>query len=220
MSLMERVSTLLRANLNDLFAKSEDPEKLAQQLVHDMQDQLVQVKTKVAIAIAAQHALSKKQSAEQAQQATWHRKAELAVARNDDTLARTALERALTHERMAQALAHQHTDQSAEVDALRAAYTRLDHKLTETRNRVELLTLQLRRNRAASKAAQSLSQPTGPPPQPTTLTRLAARAEQAEAEAHTARALLSLAAHDPLEDRPAAQEDAIEALLRDLKSKR
>jgi phage shock protein A len=60
MALLERVGTLLRANINDLIEKAEDPEKLAKQLVLDMENQLLQVKTQVAIAIADQHLLEKK----------------------------------------------------------------------------------------------------------------------------------------------------------------
>ena len=60
MALLERVGTLLRANVNDLISRAEDPEKLARQLVLDMENQLLQVKTQVAIAIADQHLLQKK----------------------------------------------------------------------------------------------------------------------------------------------------------------
>ena len=61
MALMERVATLVRANLNDLIDKAEDPEKMMKQVILDMQNQLMQVKTQVAIAIADQHLLIKKQ---------------------------------------------------------------------------------------------------------------------------------------------------------------
>ena len=57
MALLERVSTLVRANLNDLIDKAEDPEKMIKQVTLDMQNQLLQVKTQVAIAIADQHLL-------------------------------------------------------------------------------------------------------------------------------------------------------------------
>ena len=60
MALLERVGTLLRANINDLIEKAEDPEKIAKQLVLDMENQLLQLKTQVAIAIADQHLLQKK----------------------------------------------------------------------------------------------------------------------------------------------------------------
>ena len=61
MALLERVSTLVRANLNDLIDKAEHPEKMIKQVIIDMQNQLLQVKTQVAIAIADQHLLEKKQ---------------------------------------------------------------------------------------------------------------------------------------------------------------
>ena len=59
MALMERVTTLLRANLNDLIDKAEDPEKMLKQLVLDMENQFLQVKTQVAIALADQHCWKK-----------------------------------------------------------------------------------------------------------------------------------------------------------------
>jgi len=61
MALLERVSTLIRANINDLVDKAEDPEKMIKQVILDMQNQRLQGKTQVAIAIADQHLLEKKQ---------------------------------------------------------------------------------------------------------------------------------------------------------------
>ena len=145
MALLERVSTLLRANINDVLSKAEDPEKLARQLLLDMENQLMQVKTQVAIAIADQHLLLKKKTAQDDLVAQWNRKAEYAVAKHQDDLARAAIERSLLHQRMAEGLAEQHVDQTAETETLRAAYTRLQQKLTETQARVELLSHQLRR---------------------------------------------------------------------------
>ena len=60
MTLLDRVSTLLRANLNDLVEKAEDPERMLKQIVLDMENQFMQVKTQVAIAIADHHLLDKK----------------------------------------------------------------------------------------------------------------------------------------------------------------
>ena len=79
MALLERVSTLVRANLNDLIDKAEEPEKMIKQVILDMQNQLLQVKTQVAIAIADQHLLEKKQKENEDKVAEWMRKAELAV---------------------------------------------------------------------------------------------------------------------------------------------
>ena len=79
MALLERVSTLIRANLNDLIDKAEDPEKMIKQVILDMQNQLLQVKTQVAIAIADQHLLEKRRKENEEKTADWMRKAELAV---------------------------------------------------------------------------------------------------------------------------------------------
>src|SRR5262249_34241350 len=100
MALLERVSTLIRANLNDLIDKAEDPEKMLKQVIQDMETQLMQVKTQVAIAIADQHVLEKKTQDNQDSHAQWIRRAEMAVDKKDDGLARSAIERAMTYQTM------------------------------------------------------------------------------------------------------------------------
>jgi phage shock protein A len=96
MALLERVATLIRANLNDLVDKAEDPEKMIKQLILDMQNQLLQVKTQVAVTIADQHLLMKKRQEHEQSAEEWVRKAELAVTKGQDDLARAALERSMT----------------------------------------------------------------------------------------------------------------------------
>src|SRR5215813_3389738 len=93
MAVLERVATLVRANLNDLIDRAEDPEKMIKQVILDMENQLLQVKTQVAISMADQHMLQKKHQEQQDKAADWMRKAELAVDKNADDLARAALER-------------------------------------------------------------------------------------------------------------------------------
>src|SRR5215467_6504616 len=112
MALLERVSTLIRANLNDLIDKAEDPEKMIKQVILDMQNQLLQVKTQVAIAIADQHLLAKKQKESEEKATEWRRKAELAVDKREDDLARAALERSLSYHSMAGNFKQQVEDQS------------------------------------------------------------------------------------------------------------
>src|SRR5215469_8143314 len=101
MALLERVSTLVRANLNDLIDQAEDPEKMIKQVILDMQNQLLQVKTQVAIAMADQHVLDKKRKENSDSEADWMRKAELAVDKKQDDLARAALERAVSYKQLA-----------------------------------------------------------------------------------------------------------------------
>src|SRR6516165_9370084 len=119
MALLERVATLVRANLNDLIDKAEDPEKLIKQVILDMQNQLLQVKTQVAIAIADQHLLMKKQQENEAASTDWVRKAELAVDKKQDDLARAALERSMTAKQVAGSFAEQIADQTAQVEELK-----------------------------------------------------------------------------------------------------
>jgi phage shock protein A len=221
MALLERVSTLLRANLNDLLDKAEDPEKLSKQILLDMENQLLQVKTQVAIAIADQHRLQKLQKEHEDQRADWRRKAELAVSKGQDDLARAALERSLSHRHLAEGFASQHRDQGTEAETLRSAYAKLQQKLTETKARVELLIAQHRRNRAAAKAdATQNVLANGQASQK--LARLNARVTAEESTASTNRTMLAIASHDTLEDRfhSLEQEDQIEALLLELKENR
>ena len=91
MALLERVSALIRANLNDLVDRAEDPHKMLKQVILDMQNQMLQVKTQVAIAIADEHLLRKKQSENEMKHAEWMRKAEVAVDKKQEDLARAAL---------------------------------------------------------------------------------------------------------------------------------
>ena len=152
MALLERVGTLLRANINDLISKAEDPEKLAKQLVLDMENQLLQVKTQVAIAIADQHLLHKKKKEHEDAMQEWHRKAELAVSRQQDDLARAALGRSLSHQNLANSFTQQLEDQTAEAETLRSAFAKLQQKLEETQSTFEMLIAQHRRARVAGKA--------------------------------------------------------------------
>src|ERR1044072_8403380 len=91
MALLERVATLMRANLNDLVDRAEDPEKMIKQVILDMQNQYIQVKTQVAIAIPDLHLLEKKKQENVDKHGEWMRKAELAVDKRKDDLARAGL---------------------------------------------------------------------------------------------------------------------------------
>ena len=221
MALMERVATLLRANVNDMIDRAEDPEKMIKQLLLDMENQLLQVKTQVAIAIADQHLLEKKAAEQESTSQSWRSKAELAVSKGEDELARLALERSLSHEAMASGFRNQVAEQTAEADALRTTYNKLQGKLKETEAQCELLVAEHRRARMVGKAtAAQRSAENGADrlERHTTLGRLKARTVNTEAENHASRALLP---GDSLEDKFAKLErdERVERLLGELKSK-
>ncbi len=121
MALLERVSTLVRANLNDLIDKAEDPEKMIKQVTLDMQNQLLQVKTQVAIAIADQHLLEKKKKENDEKVVEWMRKAELSVDKKQDDLARASLERVESYRELSANFQQQVDDQKAQVENLKTA---------------------------------------------------------------------------------------------------
>src|SRR5216117_1793493 len=152
MALLERVSTLVRANLNDLIDRAEHPEKMIKQVILDMQNQLLQVKTQVAIAIADQHLLEKKQKENEDKVAEWMRKAELAVDKKQDDLARAALERVESYRDLSDGFGQQVTDQKAQVENLKTALRQLEQKLTEAQAKSDPLIAQHRRARAVGKA--------------------------------------------------------------------
>ena len=217
MALLERVSTLVRANLNDLIDKAEHPEKMIKQVILDMENQLLQVKTQVAIAIADQHLLEKKQKENEDKVAEWTRKAELAVDKKQDDLARVALERTESYRDLAAGFGQQVIDQKAQVENLKTALRQLEQKLTEARAKADLLMAQHRRARAVGKASEA-KMAGGNGSSAAAFDRMKCKVAHSEA---TAQAKSELAADD-VEDRLAAleKEDRIEQLLAEMKARR
>ncbi|MGH9501156.1 MAG: PspA/IM30 family protein [Terriglobales bacterium] len=216
MALLERVSTLVRANLNDLIDKAEHPEKMIKQVITDMHNQLLQVKTQVAIAIADQHLLEKKRKENEDKVAEWMRKAELAVDKKQDDLARVALERTESYRELTEGFAQQVIDQKAQVENLKTALRQLEQKLTEAEAKADLLIAQHRRARAVGKASDAKM--AGGNGAGAAFDRMKRKVAHADA---LSQAKSELAADD-VEGRLAAleKEDKIEQLLADLKSRR
>jgi len=161
MALLDRVATLVRANLNDLVDRAENPEKMLKQVILDMENQFIQVKTQVAIALADLHLLEKRKRENADKHAAWMRKAELAVDKKDDELARAALERAMSFQQLTDSFEKQIADQEVQVEALKSALKKLELKLSEARGKADLLIAQHRRSRAVSRAADAQITPTG-----------------------------------------------------------
>jgi len=217
MALLERVSTLVRANLNDLIDKAEDPEKMIKQVILDMQNQLLQVKTQVAIAIADQHLLENKQKENDEKVAEWMRKAELAVDKKQDDLARAALLRVESYREMTDSFAQQVADQKAQVENLKTALRQLEQKLSEAQAKADVLIAKNRRARALGKASDARMH-MGDDSKAAAFDRMKRKVAHNEA---VSQAKAEIAADD-VEGRLAAleKEDRIDQLLADLKSKR
>jgi len=153
MALLERVGTLLRANLNDLIDRAENPETMIRQIILDMENQLMQVKTQVAISIADLHLLEKKRDESNQERADYMRRAGLAVGKQNDALARTALERSLDAKKRAESYDQQIADQKVQVENLKSALQKLESKLADARAKSDVLIAKHHRARSASKAA-------------------------------------------------------------------
>lgn len=213
MALLERVSTLLRANLNDMIDKAEDPAKMLKQLVLDMENQLLQVKTQVAIAVADQHLLEGKKKEHEEAMASWRKKAELALSRNDEPLARAALERSLQSEQLLTGYSQQLEDQRVETETLREHYRLLQSKLADTSAQAELLLQQHRRTKQSITRARGIDAERA-------LAKMRNALLYQEANRAAAQTVESVAA-TTIEDRfhTIEREERIEELLRDLKGK-
>jgi phage shock protein A len=155
MALLERVSTLLRANLNDLIDRAEDPDKMVKQIILDMENQLMQVKTQIAISVTDLHLLRKKRDECLAESQDYVRKAELAVAKQNDGLARAALDRSIDAKRRGEAFEQQIADQTVQVDSLKSALQRLGSKLADAQAKSEVLIARHHRARASGRAAEA-----------------------------------------------------------------
>jgi len=217
MALLERVSTLIRANLNDLVDKAEDPEKMIKQVILDMENQLLQVKTQVAISIADQHVLEKKLAETTESEKQWMHRAELALDKKDEALARAALERAMSYRNMAAGFTQQVEDQKLQVESLKTALLKLQQKLAEAHAKSDVLIAQHRRARAMNKATEA-GHPMGGDTATAAFERMKNKVDHTESTAQATAELVG----DDVEERFAVLEkqDEVERLLAGLKAKR
>ena len=217
MGLLERVSTLIRANLNDMVDRAEDPEKMIKQVILDMENQYLQVKTQVAVSIADQHMLEKKLHEQEDLAKDWMRKAEIAVDKTQDDLARAALDRHQTAQRLAQSFREQVNDQKAQVDTLKSALLKLEQKLEEAKSKREVLLARHRRSIALDKASKA-QVALGDNAKSVSFDRLTDRVQHNEA---TASAEITLLNDDVAEKLNRLDRDAeVERLLTEIKKRR
>jgi len=217
MALLERVATLIRANLNDLVDKAEDPEKMIKQVILDMENQLLQVKTQVAISIADQHVLEKKLKENEDGRLQWVKRAEMAVDKQDDALARAAVGRSMSHQSVAESFRQQVEDQKQQVENLKAALIKLTQKLVEAQSKSEMLIAQHRRSRALGKAT-SANLAIGDGSKSAAFDRMRDKVQHSESTAQASAELLA----DNVEEKFAAmeKESEIDRLLAEIKARR
>jgi phage shock protein A len=156
MGIFARLASLIKANLNDLISKSEDPEKMLNQIVVDMSAQLEEAKTQVAGAIADDMRLAKQVESEQATAAEWERRAMLAVRAGDDALAKEALTRKKEHDDLADQYRKEAAKRKISVDQLKLALRALNGKIEEAKRKKGLLIARKRRAEAQKAIQETL----------------------------------------------------------------
>jgi phage shock protein A len=182
-----------------------------------MQNQLLQVKTQVAISIADQHVLEKKLQENEENERQWMRRAELAVDKHDDTLARAAVERSMSYKATTESFRQQVEDQKTQVENLKTALLKLGQKLAEAQSKSDMLIAQHRRSRALGKATDAGIN-IGDGSNAAAFDRMKNKVHHSEAAAKAGAELLA----DNVEDRFRAMEkqEEIDRLLEEIKSKR
>ncbi len=185
MGIFARLATLIKSNLNDLISRSEDPEKMLNQVVIDMANQLIEAKKQVAVSIADEKRLAKQAEQEAANAAEWERRAMLAIKAGDDALAKEALARKKEHDALATALKDQWTKQKNAVEQLKTALRMLNAKIEEAKRKKNVLIARKKRAEA-QRAIQETMSGLNNASAFETFDRMATKIDQIEAEAEAA----------------------------------
>jgi phage shock protein A len=157
MGIFSRLGTLIKSNINDLITKAEDPEKMLTQVLLEMQQQLVEAKKAVAIAIADEKKLQKQYTSETDKAKEWERKAMVAVRAGDDNLARQALARKQEHETISAQFQQQWIAQKQAVEKLKDALRLLNNKIEEAKRKKNILIARKKRAEAQKAIQETMS---------------------------------------------------------------
>lgn len=156
MGIFSRLGTLIKSNINDLITKAEDPEKMLNQVLLEMQQQLVEAKKSVAVAIADEKKLQKQYNAELDKAKEWEHKAMRAVRAGNDDLARQALMRKQEHDGISTQFQQQWIAQKQAVDKLKDALRLLNNKIEEAKRKKNILVARKKRAEAHKQIATTM----------------------------------------------------------------
>src|SRR5207302_2048149 len=219
MGIFSRLGTLIKSNINDLITKAEDPEKMLSQVLMEMQQQLVEAKKAVAVAIADEKKLQKQYATETDKAKEWERKAMVAVRAGDDNLARQALGRKQEHENISTQFQQQWVAQKQAVEKLKDALRLLNNKIEEAKRKKNILIARKKRAEAQQQIANTM-QGLGDTSAFDTFDRMAERIQLMEAEAEAGAELAGELSGDTLESKflqleqggAASEDDALSEL--------
>ena len=157
MSIFTKLSTVIKSNINDLISRSENPEKMLNQIILDMRDQLAKAKREVAAAIADERKLRASLDAEVKEVRQWEHRAVLAVKEGRDDLAKQALVRQQEHKERASTFDETWRTQAAEMEKLKGSLRQLNDKIEEAKRKRNLLVAKQRRAQAQRRIHETMS---------------------------------------------------------------
>ena len=157
MGIFQKLSTVFKSNINDLIARAENPEKMLNQIILDMRDQLAKAKREVAAAIADERKLRQQLDEEIKQAREWEQRAMLAVKEGRDDLAKQALLRQQEAAERAGALEQTWAAQSAETEKLKNSLRQLNDKIEEAKRKRNLLIAKQKRAQAQKRIHETMA---------------------------------------------------------------
>ena len=157
MGVLDRLSRLIRSNINDLIARAENPEKMLSQIIEDMRRQLAQAKQEVAVAIADERKLRSQYEDERSAAEEWERRARLAIREERDDLAKQALVRGQEHAQHAVALEEQWQKHRTETEKLKDSLRQLNAKIEEAKRKKNLLIAKQKRAEAQKRIHDTMA---------------------------------------------------------------
>jgi phage shock protein A len=222
MGILERIRTVLKSNINALISKAENPEKMLNQLLIDMNENLLEAKKQVAMSIADEKKLERQMLENKTQAEDWEKKAMLAVKAGKDDLAKEALVRKQEYDGYAASFQKEFESQHAAVEQLKDALRQLQSKIEEAGRKKNLLIARAKRAEAQKQIQQTMGSLSGTSSFDT-FDRMTQKVDQIEAEAEAYKELGSVGSEDQkLEDKFKELESSgagADKLLEDLKAK-
>jgi phage shock protein A len=157
MAILDRMARLIRANINDLLDRAEDPEKMLNELMREMETNIRDARVQVANMIAQEKEIEAELQDAQRESREWERRAELAVTSSKDDLAREALRRKRDSESIATVYATQLSSQQEMVTKLKQQLKMLEAKYNEAESKRDVLIARHRASQAQRQMTETLS---------------------------------------------------------------
>lgn len=156
MGLIDRILRVIRANLNSLIGQAEDPEKILEQTVTDMQEDLIQLRQAVAQVIATQKRTERQAIQAQSTADEWYRRAQLALQQGNDVLAREALTKRKSYQETATAMTEQLDQQNTVLVRLKKDMQTLESKIAEAKTKKDMYIARARSAQASQRLNETL----------------------------------------------------------------